>query len=253
MVDVAKAEEQLRGASDLVAELQQRLVEAQPQEYRRSAAPPHVPPSRLPRDNFQEDSACEEYQHPNTITSGTPRNDVSKHLASTWEAESEGLSLPAGNLGLGTRERGNAGSQLGGCEWQGRQRGVGVVRGAFEVGSDGELQTQALQWCDGSAGRTEGYFAVAAANETAPSPRSGPFLPLTIEVRTRYRGKPTDERHVFQFNTYTKNMGHRDRETLRYPNDALSARRGRVGHQQPENTFVKGRAPFFLNASASCT
>eukprot|EP00903_Cladosiphon_okamuranus_P008200 g7895.t1 len=42
MADVSKAEEQLRGASDLMVELQQRLVEAQPQQYGRPAVQPRV-------------------------------------------------------------------------------------------------------------------------------------------------------------------------------------------------------------------
>lgn len=193
MVDMAKAEEQLRGASDLMLELQQRLVEAQPHHaYPRPAVYPHGAPSRLPRENFpeEEDATYEEQ----TTTSVPPEKDMARGFVSAWAAEPGTIS--AGNPRLESRAGGIvAGLNPGGAprarvvdyEWRGEQGGRGEVadvRGAVEAGGDGELRNQAFRLCD--AGHTRGDVAATAASaETSLSPRPGSFLPLSIEVRTQ--------------------------------------------------------------------
>lgn len=177
MVDMAKAEEKLRGASDLMLELQQHLVEAQPQPHPRPFVQPHVAPSTLPREDFPFPQEASAYEEKTSISAPPARQSTS-----AWEDEPE--TLPAGTLGLETRGGGvvagpSPGAPRGAdCEWQ-RERGK---VGAVEAGGDGELRMEASHLCH--AGRTKGYIAAAAATETAPSPRLGPFLPLSIEVRT---------------------------------------------------------------------
>lgn len=192
MVDMVKAEEQLRGASDLMLELQQRLAEAQPQAYPRPTVHPHGAPSRLPRENFPEETEASAYEEQWDM-SVPPGKGATKHFTAAWAAEPE--MLPAGNPRLETRAGGvSAGRNPGGAprvadyEWQGGQRGQGghgeaaEVRGSVEAGGDREQRTQVFRFCD--AGRTRGDVAAAASAETALSPRPGSFLPLSIEVRT---------------------------------------------------------------------
>eukprot|EP00752_Nemacystus_decipiens_P004745 g4323.t1 len=135
MADMAKAEEQLSAASEILLELQQRLVEVQHQAYPRPGAHPHVVASRLPREDSSEGDASAFEEHTN-ISAPSPRKDPRKHFTYAWAAETE--MPPVGNLRLETRPGGIvAGRSPGGVtrtvdyEWQGGQGGHGE---AAEVG-----------------------------------------------------------------------------------------------------------------------
>lgn len=202
MADMAEAEEQLRRASDLMLELQQRLVEAQPQARPRPAVQPYGAPSTLPREAFpREATACEE--RPNTPVS--PGRDVAGYSRSAWEAgpgvlraRHPGLETRGGEMVAGP----NPGALKGAvdCEWQGGTEEAGEVRGGVGPGGCGDPQREAFQ-C--SAGPPKGYVVAATAAETEPSPRPGSFLPLSIEVN-----KEITLRYSYKFTSLTAGPTH---------------------------------------------
>lgn len=230
MVDMTNAEEQVRGASDLMLELQQRLVDPHPQACPRPAVEPRVPPSSLPRENVPQRASTYEEQ-PNI----SPGKYVEKHT--------EPETHPSGNLGLDSRAGGVFSGLTPGppraaaCGWQGKRAGAGGATGEIEAGGDGALRTQPFRLC------TKGGVAAAAAStEITPSPRPASVLPLSIEVRA-YPFDPPEKYETPWLSCKTQIDVGGNRETLRHPNEMHTKPREvgdfRVRHLPSETLYQR--------------
>lgn len=179
---MGKAEEQLRGASALMLELQRGLAEVQqPPTQPPQRVPAGAAPSTLPREDAYESRPDFSVLHPG--------RGISRHTIPPWNAGPK--TLDTGQPVLAGGARSNAGSNAGIEEWQGGGMvnvRTGAMGGAVGAGGVAALrQGEQGEVVDGEypvygmAGRTtethiEGT-AIASATDA-----SGP---LQIEV---YRG-----------------------------------------------------------------
>lgn len=174
-----KAEEQLRGASSLMLQLQQRLAETRPQGHPLPRTAPYAAPSALPREEkgvLQQQAAY------------TGRG-ARRSSACSWQTEPD--ASPTGPPGMPAWDEElvdepNSASTRGGVnEWQGVRKEAGGEPWVVGAGGVGALQTEELReeaFPVKTAGPSMGPRA-AVGPGFAAHPRLAASLMLPAEVK----------------------------------------------------------------------
>lgn len=184
-VDMRKAEEQLRGASALMLELQRGLAEIQqPQTQPSQRVPAGAAPSTLPREHAFETRP--------DMSGMQPESGIGRHAAPPWNAGPE--TFDADQSGWAGGGRTPTWSNTVVDEWHGGgvvKVRMGAMGGAVKAGGAGVLRQGKVADMEYPtyevAGRTMEIYnvdtGIPPANDSSSFP--GSCAPLRIEV---YRG-----------------------------------------------------------------